>query len=148
VARKRQRYTDDFRASAVVMLEAQGYPDNPGALTVVASHLHIPHQTLSRWAREAQNPAPPELVQEKRADLKELLRAEIDAALKAMPGVRPDASYRDLVTASGIMIDKLQLLEGNPTERQDVTSGGKTIAFKVFYADEVKPLGNHDGATD
>lgn len=31
MARKRKRYTDDFRASAVLMLEAAGYPDTPGA---------------------------------------------------------------------------------------------------------------------
>lgn len=112
---KRRQYTDEFRASAIVMLESQGYPDEPGALVSVASHLGIPHQTLSRWAKEAQNPAPPELVHEKTVDMCEMLRAEIRAALQAAPDAREFANYKDLITAVGIMLDKLQLLEGRPT---------------------------------
>jgi transposase-like protein len=118
---KRKRYDDKFRASAVLMLEAAGYPDKPGALTSVAANLKMPHQTLSRWARETQNPAPPELVQEKRFDLIEALRSEVQAALGEMKNARPEADYRALTTAVGIMVDKLQLLEGKPTERTEHT---------------------------
>ena len=113
--KKRKSYDDKFRASAIVMLEAAGYPDKPGSLMYVANHLHVPHPTLSRWFNQKNNPAPNELVQEKRLELKDMLANELAAIFKAMPSVRSEASYRDLGTVAGILIDKKQLLEGKPT---------------------------------
>lgn len=112
---KRKRYDDKFRASAVIMLEAQGYPNVEGALMKVAEYLNVPHPTLHRWYHEKQNPAPSELVQEKRIDFTQAIRAEIQGVLGDMPNARQDAGYKDLTTALGILIDKLQLLEGKPT---------------------------------
>ena len=117
MAKKRRNYDDKFRASAVTMLEAAGYPDRKGALAEVAKACKVQERTLSRWFNGEQNPPPDQMVSEKRADLKEMLRAEIDAALLAMPGARADASYRDMGTVAAILIDKLQLLENKPTER-------------------------------
>lgn len=114
---KRRRYDDEFRASAVVMLESAGYPEGEGALTRIANHLKMPRETLRRWALAKNNPPPPKLVTEKRLDLATLLRREIEAALEDMPDARQDAGYRDLGTVAAILIDKLQLLEGKPTER-------------------------------
>jgi transposase-like protein len=113
---KRKRYDDKFRASAVVILEAAGYPEVKGALVRVANNLGVPHATLSRWINQKRNPAPPELVQEKKVDLKELLEKEINGILGDMPSARVDASYRDLGVVAGILFDKLQLLKGKPTE--------------------------------
>lgn len=116
---KRKSYDDKFRASAVVMLEAAGYPDKKGALVEVAKHLGVPHPTLSRWYNAQRNPPPDELVQEKRRELKDLLADELDAIFRAMPNARENASYRDLGTVAGILFDKKQLLEGKPTEIVD-----------------------------
>lgn len=123
---KRKSYDDKFRASAVVMLEAAGYPTEKGALARTAEHLHVPAMTLSRWFRKAQNPPPNELVTEKRGELKDFVRSELSAIFGDMPIVRPDASYKDLATAAGILIDKLQLLENKPTERVE-HSGNLTV---------------------
>jgi len=117
---KRRRYTDEERATAVLFLESEGYPDNPGALMRVAQRLNIPHPTLSRWAREVQNPPPSEMVREKRGELIDLLRAEAYAILGDMTVTREDADYRTLGTVLGIVIDKLQLLDGKPTERGEI----------------------------
>lgn len=116
---KKPRYDDKYRASAVVMLEAAGWPETKGALTRTAEHLGIQPRTLQRWALQENNPPPAELVSEKKAELSGLLRKEIAAALGAMDGVRPDASYRDLGTVVGILTDKLQLLTGEPTENSN-----------------------------
>lgn len=113
----RKRYTDEFRANAVVMLQGAGYPDIEGGLTRVAKHLGVPRETLRRWYLSKQNPPPPELVTEKKANLQDLLRKEIEAALNDMPSARQDAGYRDMGTVLGILIDKLQLLDGKATER-------------------------------
>lgn len=75
--------------------------------------------TLSRWFRAVQNPAPNKLVKKKTEDFRVLLRREIEAALHEAPTAREFATYKDLITSVGIMLDKLQLLDGKPTERQE-----------------------------
>lgn len=117
---KRKQYDDKFRASAVVMLEAAGYPERDGAVTAVANATGVPRTTLRRWYRGTNNPPPDELVHKTKSDLKVLLRAEIEAALYAMPAAREDATYRELGTVIGILTDKLQLLEGKATERLEI----------------------------
>ena len=113
--RPRRRYDDKFRASAVVMLEAAGYPDREGALAQVAKSCKVPHNTLMGWYHAERNPPPSKLRQEKRTELTDLLRNELEAIFGELPNARPGASFRDLGTVAGIFIDKLQLLEGKPT---------------------------------
>lgn len=142
---KKPRYDDKFRAGAMVMLEAAGWPHTEGALTRTAAHLKIPARTLSRWANGENNPAPDELVIEKRAELADLLRQEIRSALNAMGTVRPDASYRDLGTVIGILTDKLQLITGEPTENSNTRI---VIEYADFEADPAQApgLAGQDGA--
>jgi transposase-like protein len=125
----RPRYDDKFRASAVVMLEAAGYPDRKGALSQVSKHLGVPIPTLTRWVTGAQNPAPNDLVTKNRIELSDLLDTELVAAFEAAKGVRSEASYRDLMTGIGILVDKRQLLRGEPTQ----TTNQRIV---VEYADD------------
>ena len=125
---RRKRYTDKFRATAVVMLDAQGYPKLEGALSKVANHLDVPLSTLRGWWTAEHNPPPAELRNEKKGDLVALLENELRGALEAMPDKRPEASYRDLGTVSAIIVDKLQLLTGQPTETNDTR-------IRIEYAD-------------
>lgn len=99
------------------MLEAEGYPANDGALTRVSEHLSVPLSTLRGWFTAERNPPPAELRNEKRAELRDLLENELREAVAAMANARPEASYRDLGTVAAIFTDKLQLLDGKPTER-------------------------------
>ncbi len=112
----RPRYDDKFRASAVVMLEAAGFPDRKGALSHVSKHLHVSIPALKRWATGDQNPPPHEVVTKNRIDLGDLLDTEIAAAFEAAKSVRGEASYRDLMTGIGILVDKRQLLRGEATQ--------------------------------
>lgn len=114
---KRAQYSDQFRTDAVLMLEAAGYPKQPGALTRVAKQLNLHARTLSRWFNKEQNPPPDQLVSEKRIELVDAIRNEVYAALGEMPAAREDANYKDLGTVAAILIDKLQLLDGKPTQR-------------------------------
>lgn len=111
------RYTDEFRASAVIMLQAGGYPDRKGALAQVSRELKCPMATLHRWFHMKQNPPPSELVTIKKEQIIDMLKNEVYHALKEMSSARPDADYRELATAAAILTDKWQLLEGQPTER-------------------------------
>ena len=116
-----KRYDDEFRASAVLMLEAAGYPNRKGALSQVAAHLGVPLSTLREWFTGAHNPPPTKVRNEKKrdfvADLQTLLGLHIDAAGRV---VEDSGDLRAIVTGIGIIVDKIQLLTGNPTERQEV----------------------------
>jgi transposase-like protein len=131
---KRRRYTDDFRASVVLMLEAAGYPDRKGALMAVSRKSKVPHPTLSRWYRKIQNPPPNDLVQHKKIDFEQAIEEEMTAILKAMQEARPDAYYTHLATAFGIMFDKRQLLTGGSTENVNQQT--------VTYIKENRPHGD------
>ncbi len=114
---KRKRYTDEYRASAVVMLEAAGYPDQEGALSRVADHLGMHHQTLVRWFKSAQNPPPRELVLEKREDfLKQLQAIRGLAANKILERIE-EYDPRDLTGLLKISAELAELLDGKPTKR-------------------------------
>lgn len=111
------RYTDEFRAQAIVMLEAAGWPDRKGAIRSTARVLGIQERTLGRWAKRQQNPPPDKMVYEKTFDLLEAIQKELQAVIKELPSARPDADYKELITALAILVDKSQLLEGKATER-------------------------------
>lgn len=111
MASKRKTYDDNFRASAVLMLEAQGYPGTVGALTAVAKKLGVPQRTLSRWFNKEQNPPPPELVKEKREALTDRLDQLIELLVGEMMTAAEGAPLNHLATAFGIAVDKKQKLE-------------------------------------
>lgn len=119
MARKRTRYTDDFRASAVLLLEAAGYPDEKGALARVSRRVNVPHNTLSNWYRQKRNPVPAKLRREKSIDLVAAIKAEIAEIVGVLDNTRQDANYKELIVAFAVLIDKLQLLTGAPTERSE-----------------------------
>jgi transposase-like protein len=114
---KRKHYTDEFRASAVIMLESQGYPHVKGSLTAVSKHLNVPLRTLSRWFNKEQNPPPDQLVKEKRGELIERLPGLLEQLVNEMELAIKDAPLSQLATTFGIVVDKQQLLKGSPTER-------------------------------
>ena len=121
MARKRRRYDDKFRTNAVLMLEAAGYPGQKGALARVANNLRMPPSTLQGWANGHHNPPPTELRCEKKADVIEFIKQEIPHIFRELGDARQDASYRELMVGLGILVDKWQLLAGEPTERKEIT---------------------------
>ena len=114
---KRKRYTDEFRAATVIMLEASGYPTRKGALQEVSNHVGVAAMTISRWFHATSNPPPNEIVIIKKEEIVKLMIGEVHAAILEMAKARQDADYKDLATAAAILTDKWQLLSGDPTER-------------------------------
>jgi len=117
VMAKRKSYDDKFRASAVVMLQAQGYPEKKGALTSVANHLSVPAMTISRWFNAAQNPPPNILVNEKKEELADLFEDAARTYLKhaVNEDVVDNVPGQAALTAAAIAVDKMQLLRNLPT---------------------------------
>lgn len=133
---KRRKYDDKFRASAVVMLEAAGYPGKEGALMAVAKHLAVPHNTLRGWYHNEHNPPPSELRQEKKAELTTELKNLAYELVAAMRINIHDANLVQQATTFGIVVDKWQLLEGKPTWRGEVIElikEGKVTPEEVMY---------------
>lgn len=115
-ARPRKRYDDKFRASAVIMLEAAGYPDKKGALTQVSNHTGVPLSTLRGWYDGSRNPPPSELRHEKKGELIDWINRELEGIFGDLPDRRQDASYKDLIIGVGVLTEKRQLLSGKPTQ--------------------------------
>ena len=115
---KRKRYTDQDRASAVLMYEA-----NPNFVRV-AKHLRMPEATLRSWVNRKQeldkNPQGADLDVEvydkNKIDFVGLINAEMLAIFKEMKGKRDTAEYKELGIVFAILQDKKQLLTGGPTE--------------------------------
>jgi hypothetical protein len=115
---RRKVYDDKFRTSAVIMLEAAGYPKQEGALTRTAAELGIPYRTLSRWFNKEQNPPPDYLVREKRGELADVFE---DIAYKYLTHASKDdvveeTQGKDAIIAAATATDKMRLLRGLPTE--------------------------------
>ncbi len=117
---KRKSYNDKFRASAVLMYEADG-----NALRV-AKHLGIARSTLRSWVNMAHNnglqPARSgvvlEVYQEEKVSITGMLDAAVRDALGYLPDKWPEASAREIAIAVGIFVDKKQLLSGGATSRE------------------------------
>lgn len=116
------RYTDEFRAGAVLMLQGADYPKVKGSLERVAKELKVPAMTLHRWFHKKSNPPPNEIVSIKKEQIISMMMGEVYHALTEMGNARQDADYKELATAIGILTDKLQLLTGQPTERTVVVN--------------------------
>ncbi len=117
---KRKRYDDEYRAGAVLQLEAAGWPNQKGALTRVASNLSVPYQTLARWAKGTSNPPPNNIVLRKKGEIIEKLETVAHLILDSIDiDTIAEAQLRERTVALGIIVDKGELLKGNPTERTE-----------------------------
>lgn len=131
------QYSDDYKTSAVLMLEASGYPDKEGALESVYKALRRggkqgPARTsLSNWYTRSKHSGASTTLEQKRAELQEVIRDEVYAALGAAGAAREDASYKDLITAAAILIDKLQLLNGGATERTEIVDARERVLGRM-----------------
>ena len=118
MSRKRTRYTDEERASLVVMLEAERYPEVKGALAKVSRYAKVPKSTLAGWYKLKHNPPPAKLRTEKREDLSDKFEDIAYAMLDHAGGedVIEEMKGKDAVMSAAIATDKMRLLRGLPTE--------------------------------
>lgn len=116
------KFDDNYRAGAVVMLQAEGYPNDPFAIGRVYEYLKqkapYPHKTtLKNWFYGIQNEPPSNLVDDKKGDMveafKELAWKLINHAGSA--DTIAEMSGQQAITSIGILVDKIQLLEGKAT---------------------------------
>ena len=122
---KRPRYTDEFRAGCVLMMESAGYAtDKAQALRIVAKSQKVPPSTLRSWWNRLHNPdglpsagtIPAKDYTLQKTDLLTKVKRMADRLADSITDDAIDeAGLRDRVTAFAIAVDKLQLLQDKPT---------------------------------
>ena len=124
-------YTEQFRAEALVTLEANG-----GNILQTAEQLSIGQATLSKWVAENRDiketssdlaVATAELVPETRESFISELKTLRNKVLRHLDGIVEDLKAREAAITLGILIDKTELLEGNATSRTAVVGNGETV---------------------
>ena len=113
--RKWTQYSDEDKASAVLMLEAAGYPNRPGAMAQVVRELGVPESTLRSWAKNQHGAPPAKVRAEKRIELVQSLKEVAFALVTHLGNIADTGDVRETATALGIVVDKLQILSGEPT---------------------------------
>ncbi len=117
---KRKRYDDEFRAGTLLQLEAAGYPDQKGAMSRVSKNTGVPTRTLRRWWLGTSNPVPVNVVRRKKGEIIEKLETVAHLILDSIDlDTVAEAQLRERTVALGIIVDKGELLKGNPTERTE-----------------------------
>jgi len=124
-------YTEQFRAEALVTLEANG-----GNILQTSEQLGIAQATLSKWVAENRDIkesssdlaiAAAELVPETRESFITELKTLRNKVLRHLDGIVEDLKAREAAITLGILIDKTELLEGNATSRTAVVGNGETV---------------------
>jgi len=115
--RKWTDYSDEDKASAVLMLEAAGYPDRKGAMTQVVKALGVPESTLRSWAKNEHGAPPAKVRERKRGELVESLKDVATKLVEHLGNIADTGDVRETATALGIVVDKLQALtDEQPTQ--------------------------------
>lgn len=109
-------YSDEFKAAALALLDAQG---GKGSIKPTARTLGIPRSTLSDWYNGRTNYSVPKLRHIKRDELSQQLieLAHISLDILTDEDKLASANVREVAIVLGIAIDKMQLLTGDATER-------------------------------
>lgn len=117
------KFDDEYRAGVVVMLQSEGYPDDEFALGRVHQYLkqkapYPTKTTISNWFHGVKNPPPSKKVDDKKGDMVEALQG---LTWKLIEHAGKDETVTEMtgqqaITSIGILIDKVRLLTGLPTE--------------------------------
>lgn len=115
------KYSDDFRAQVIALLDGAKYSANKTkAVNEVYHYLNgrVPKRTLFRWGNRENRPAPAKLVTSKKGDLADALDGLIWQLVEHAtdPDTIDEMSGRETSTSIGIYVDKVRLLRGMPTE--------------------------------
>lgn len=142
--RKWTQYSDEDKASAVLMLEAAGYPHRVGAMSQVVRELGVPESTLRSWAKEEHGTPPANVRAKKRGELVETLNEVAFKLLNHLGDIATTGDVRETATAFGIVADKLLLLRGEPTastnqrilieyaDDEDIVTQAATVAERRY----------------
>jgi hypothetical protein len=117
------KFDDEYRASVVVMLQAEGYPENPLALGKVHNYLkqRTPYPskpTLINWFHGYKNPPPLNKVNDKKGNMLDSMNEWAWVLMEhgKNPETVGEMTGQQAATSFGIILDKIRLLQGLPTQ--------------------------------
>lgn len=116
---QRRSFSDNDKAAALAALDANG-----GNVLRTAKQLNVPRSTLQEWANGRVNHDVPELRQRKKEDLASRLVEIAHQLIDAIPDKIYDANLQQVSTSLGIAVEKIQLLQGQATERSEIIDNG------------------------
>lgn len=116
----RRQFSDKDKAAALAVLDA-----NNGNVFKTAKQLNIGRTTLEGWSKgRGINHDVPELRQHKKDEISQRLVEIVHKLIDAMPDKITDANLQQVSTSIGIAVEKIQLLDGDPTERNEIVDHG------------------------
>lgn len=111
----RRRYSDEDKAAALATLDAMD-----GNVNGAARKLGIAESTLRSWNNDrGVHPVVANLREKKKGELADRLKEIAHEIIDGMPDKISEASLRDSGVTLGIVLDKLQLLSGAATSRNE-----------------------------
>lgn len=119
-----RQYSAAERANALALY------DNVGNLEKTSETLGIPLSTLAGWVNDPSNHS--ELRSQKSSELARKFQNAANLFLDLAIKKSKKANFNHLMTASGIAVDKSQLLNGLPT---DISASVGTVELTVTLAD-------------
>ncbi|QEL15134.1 transposase [Limnoglobus roseus] len=121
----RRRYSDDFRATAIAGLAANG-----GNVERTARALSIPAKTLEQWAKGSRNPVSAQLSGQKKLDLAEAMEQFAHNLMGVSLEKVKNLNIKDLGVTLGIVVDKLLVLNAHmKAEQQEQNVKAKEEEF-------------------
>ena len=145
-----ETYSDDFRATALTLVEAAG---GKGSVRRVATSLGMPVSTLHHWfatsQRQNETPAFTTIRENKRDEFAKALYALAVTAIEVLNDEEKlkAAPLRDVALVMGIAIDKLVLLMGWDTACTEVTDRGIYANLRLPDAQDAEII-EEDGDAD
>jgi len=111
-------YSDDFKSQVVAAVAAAGYPENKYKLVEVAGEYGVPVRTVQRWWNGETGAPPASKVADSKKDMAGALEVIAWRIITHLdnPDIISKLPAKDAATVLGILIDKMRLLRGLPTE--------------------------------
>jgi hypothetical protein len=111
-------HSDAVKAAALAAYDALKSAGVEYATTEAARIVNVPRTTVSSWVSSHRpvNGHATEMRQHKRPEIVEKLDTAAHALADALSGKVPEANLQQTAVALGIVIDKRQILSGQPTQ--------------------------------
>lgn len=126
-ARNHGRINADFRSMMVVSLIASGYPYRRNALQTAQNATKVQHRHLKKWFLDTDFYCEDNLIEKYIMDLKTLIETELEYVFEDFHKKRDAATYRELGTVGGILMDKYMNLSGMPNATISIVDWRKVV---------------------
>ena len=109
-------YSDSDKDAAILMLQAAGYPNTDGALERASKESGVPRTTLRNWFNNEHGAPQSKVRHIKKGEIVARLDRVISKLVEHLYSIADSGDVRETAITLGVVVDKRQLLSGDPTE--------------------------------